>query len=283
MGEWSTAGESVPYLSGYNSVGNGEPHHSLMQDGMFGQTTGGLGNGQAYFNQPVFQHGNEFTAWTSPSMGHSTSLDSRIGHQNATNPNDFYSPVMPPLQQDYLGRNDMINPTNNIGNMAGQNMQGGLLSGGMSAGDCGHKMSPSPMKIIDQGMHSMNISNMGGNVDPLGSKSMVTQGGPNMGNVDAVGVHQMPSKLSSVNNAPSMPPVSKPVSWAAIASKPAKPQPKPKTKPTVGPGLPPPIKHNMDIGNWDNSKIPPRAVTKIQMENPSTTWAPSRPVGYHYE
>ncbi|XP_039590773.1 YTH domain-containing family protein 1 isoform X1 [Polypterus senegalus] len=51
----------------------------------------------------------------------------------------------------------------------------------------------------------------------------------------------------------------KPTSWAAIASKPAKPQPKIKTK--AGASLPggalppPPIKHNMDIGTWDN-KVP---------------------------
>ncbi|XP_069035477.1 YTH domain-containing family protein 1 isoform X2 [Lepisosteus oculatus] len=59
-------------------------------------------------------------------------------------------------------------------------------------------------------------------------------------------------------------PLPKPTSWAAIASKPAKPQPK-KAKPgvpIVGGALPPPpIKHNMDIGTWDNkgpvTKVPP--------------------------
>ncbi|XP_073686990.1 YTH domain-containing family protein 3 isoform X2 [Garra rufa] len=59
----------------------------------------------------------------------------------------------------------------------------------------------------------------------------------------------------------SMPPVSssapKPTSWAAIARKPAKPQPKLKTKPNMGLGggaaiPPPPIKHNMNIGTWDD-------------------------------
>ncbi|KAG8513252.1 YTH domain-containing family protein 1, partial [Galemys pyrenaicus] len=57
-------------------------------------------------------------------------------------------------------------------------------------------------------------------------------------------------------------PVSKPTSWAAIASKPAKPQPKAKAK--AGPGVggappPPPIKHNMDIGTWDNKGPVPKA------------------------
>ncbi|XP_065749109.1 YTH domain-containing family protein 1 [Phocoena phocoena] len=57
-------------------------------------------------------------------------------------------------------------------------------------------------------------------------------------------------------------PVSKPTSWAAIASKPAKLQPKMKAKsgPAVGGALPPPpIKHNMDIGTWDNKGPVPKA------------------------
>ncbi|XP_025778351.1 YTH domain-containing family protein 3 [Puma concolor] len=67
----------------------------------------------------------------------------------------------------------------------------------------------------------------------------------------------------------SVPPVSsaapKPTSWAAIARKPAKPQPKLKPKGNVGIGgsavPPPPIKHNMNIGTWDEKgsvvKAPP--------------------------
>ncbi|XP_069477211.1 YTH domain-containing family protein 3 isoform X2 [Ambystoma mexicanum] len=48
----------------------------------------------------------------------------------------------------------------------------------------------------------------------------------------------------------------KPTSWAAIARKPAKPQPKLKLKGNMGIGgtavPPPPIKHNMNIGTWDD-------------------------------
>ncbi|KAK6471835.1 YTH domain-containing family protein 1-like [Huso huso] len=62
--------------------------------------------------------------------------------------------------------------------------------------------------------------------------------------------------------------VPKPTSWAAIASKPAKPQPKIKTKsgvPMVGGALPPPpIKHNMDIGTWDNKGQVTRVPTPQQ-------------------
>uniref|UniRef100_V9KEH9 YTH domain-containing family protein n=1 Tax=Callorhinchus milii TaxID=7868 RepID=V9KEH9_CALMI len=63
----------------------------------------------------------------------------------------------------------------------------------------------------------------------------------------------------------------KPTSWAAIASKPAKPQPKlkPKTGAAVGGSTlpPPPIKHNMDIGTWDNKGPVPKAAPAQQAPN----------------
>ncbi|XP_073463571.1 YTH domain-containing family protein 1 isoform X2 [Aquarana catesbeiana] len=98
------------------------------------------------------------------------------------------------------------------------------------------------MNSIEQGMVGLKI---GSNVTASAVKTVGSV-------VNSVG---MPSALSG-NGGPSisMPP-SKPTSWAAIASKPAKPQPKTKTKPVtiIGGALPPPpIKHNMDIGTWDN-------------------------------
>ncbi|KAM4833356.1 YTH domain-containing family protein 1 isoform X2 [Urocitellus parryii] len=72
-------------------------------------------------------------------------------------------------------------------------------------------------------------------------------------------------------------PVSKPTSWAAIASKPAKPQPKMKTKsgPVVGGALPPPpIKHNMDIGTWDNKGPVPKAPAPQQVPAPQSAPQP---------
>ncbi|KAJ8287505.1 hypothetical protein COCON_G00001640 [Conger conger] len=58
----------------------------------------------------------------------------------------------------------------------------------------------------------------------------------------------------------------KPASWADIASKPAKPQPKLKAKGGLGGGNlpPPPIKHNMDIGTWDNKGSVPKATAPQQ-------------------
>ncbi|XP_063307431.1 YTH domain-containing family protein 3 [Pelobates fuscus] len=80
----------------------------------------------------------------------------------------------------------------------------------------------------------------------------------------------------------SVPPVSssapKPTSWAAIARKPAKPQPKLKPKGNVGIGStavpPPPIKHNINIGTWDDKG----AVVKSPPTQPAL---PPQPVIQH--
>ncbi|XP_061554234.1 YTH domain-containing family protein 1-like isoform X2 [Phycodurus eques] len=69
-----------------------------------------------------------------------------------------------------------------------------------------------------------------------------------------------------------MPPP-KPASWAAIASKPAKPQQlKAKVKPgLVNPGAtfpPPPIKHNMNIGTWEKGPATKVATTALQQQLP---------------
>ncbi|XP_062841448.1 YTH domain-containing family protein 3 isoform X2 [Trichomycterus rosablanca] len=65
------------------------------------------------------------------------------------------------------------------------------------------------------------------------------------------------SSMAANSMAPVSSSVLKPSSWAAIARKPAKPQPKLKlkTNPGMGGGVgipPPPIKHNMNIGTWDD-------------------------------
>ncbi|KAJ8408987.1 hypothetical protein AAFF_G00240080 [Aldrovandia affinis] len=103
------------------------------------------------------------------------------------------------------------------------------------------------MNSIEQGMVGLKI---GGDVTGSGVKAVGSViGGAVAGNG---------------GTAMGMPPP-KPTSWAAIASKPAKPQLKAKVKPGMplpgGALPPPPIKHNMDIGTWDNkgpvTKVPP--------------------------
>ncbi|XP_061837024.1 YTH domain-containing family protein 1-like isoform X2 [Nerophis lumbriciformis] len=103
------------------------------------------------------------------------------------------------------------------------------------------------MNSLEQGMVGLKI---GGDVT-----------GPGSG-VKAVGsVIGGPAVAATGNGAtPIGMPLPKPTSWAAIASKPAKPQ---QLKAKVKPGLinpggafpPPPIKHNMNIGTWEKGPV----------------------------
>ncbi|XP_071374533.1 YTH domain-containing family protein 1-like isoform X3 [Centroberyx affinis] len=124
------------------------------------------------------------------------------------------------------------------------------------------------MNSLEQGMVGLKI---GGDVTGQGS------------GVKAVGsVIGGPAVAATGNGATpiGMPPP-KPTSWAAIASKPAKPQQlKAKVKPgmpTPGGALPPPpIKHNMNIGTWDKGPVtkvqgpmqppPPQSLVQPQMQ-----------------
>ncbi|KAI1895075.1 hypothetical protein AGOR_G00102540 [Albula goreensis] len=131
---------------------------------------------------------------------------------------------------------------------------GGAMIDGQSPFAANEPLNKAPgMNSLDQGMAGLKIG--AGDMAPKVVGSGLP-GGP----------------LNPVSGAPSMPPVSiapaKPASWADIASKPAKPQPKLKTKGGVG-GTnlpPPPIKHNMDIGTWDNKGTVPKASTPQQQQ-----------------
>ncbi|XP_070797906.1 YTH domain-containing family protein 1 isoform X3 [Pituophis catenifer annectens] len=110
------------------------------------------------------------------------------------------------------------------------------------------------MNSIEQGMVGLKI---GGDVTASAVKTVGSV-------VNSAG---MANALSGNGGSNLNLPVSKPTSWAAIASKPAKPQPKMKAKsgPVIGGALPPPpIKHNMDIGTWDNKGPMPKIPTPQQ-------------------
>ncbi|KAM7090879.1 LOW QUALITY PROTEIN: YTH domain-containing family protein 1, partial [Ciconia maguari] len=127
------------------------------------------------------------------------------------------------------------------------------------------------MNSIEQGMVGLKI---GGDVTT--SSAVKTVGSV----VNSAG---MTGALSGNGGSNVNLPVSKPTSWAAIASKACKTQPKMKTKTAVIGGAlpPPPIKHNMDIGTWDNkgpvAKVPapqqipsPQSVPQQQIVQPAT-------------
>uniref|UniRef100_A0A3P8SJX9 YTH domain-containing family protein n=1 Tax=Amphiprion percula TaxID=161767 RepID=A0A3P8SJX9_AMPPE len=137
------------------------------------------------------------------------------------------------------------------------------------------------MNSLEQGMVGLKI---GGDVTGQGS------------GVKAVGsVIGGPAVAATGNGATpiGMPPP-KPTSWAAIASKPAKPQ---QLKAKVKPGMPnpggalppPPIKHNMNIGTWDKGPVtkvqgpmqppPPQSLpyqNHTQPPQPQTRWVAPR-------
>lgn len=274
--EWSTAGESMSYLHhGYGNIGNGEPHRSYVPEPMFNQQTNAIGNGQAYFNTQVFQpQTNEFNAWTSPSSHNS--LDVNVGHQSgASNYNgDFYHQIMPTMPQDYLERNEYVSNSTAIGSGHGQPAE--FMSGVFSAGDGINKMSAttSSMHTLEQGMQNLMTNTGTVNEPPNNAVPPVINSVSQLPDTPTQQVDytnsQVPVKLNSVNNNVQPPAPNKPISWAAIASKPAKPQAKP--KPKVAVGLPPPVKHSVDSAHWDGNKPMVRGMSGSQAAARNFGW-----------
>ncbi|XP_028826161.1 YTH domain-containing family protein 3 isoform X2 [Denticeps clupeoides] len=98
------------------------------------------------------------------------------------------------------------------------------------------------LSSIEQGMTGLKLgSDMAAVTKTVGSPLVGTAGMSSM----------------APNSVPLSSSVPKTTSWAAVARKPAKPQPKVKPKANIGLGCgvsipPPPIKHNMNIGTWDD-------------------------------
>ncbi|XP_037551375.1 YTH domain-containing family protein 2 [Nematolebias whitei] len=229
---WSTGGDPpMPYLASYGQLSNGEPHY--LPDAMFGQP-GPLGNNpflsQHGFN--FFPSGIDFTTWgSSSSQGQSgTPQSSGYSSSYAYAPSSLGGAMIDGQSPFTPAANEPLNKAPGM-NSLDQGMAG-LKIGGAAPGGNG-EMAP---KVVGSGLPG---------------------GGP-LGPVSSVG----PPSMTPVSNAPA-----KPASWADIASKPAKPQPKLKTKGgMVGANLPPPpIKHNMDIGTWDNKGTMPKAATPQQV------------------
>lgn len=136
---------------------------------------------------------------------------------------------------------------------------GGTLVPDGQTGFHSDTLSKAPgMNSLEQGMVGLKI---GGDVTGQGS------------GVKAVGsVIGGPGVAAAGNGATpiGMPPP-KPTSWAAIASKPAKPQ---QLKAKVKPGMPspggalppPPIKHNMNIGTWDKGPVTKVVAPPLQQQ-----------------
>ncbi|XP_063065385.1 YTH domain-containing family protein 1-like [Engraulis encrasicolus] len=233
---WSTGGDPpIPYLTPYGPLSNGDHHFLHGGDTVFGQpgaaAAAGLGSSiypPHRFN--FFPENPAFSAWgTSPAGGASQTGQTQSSAAAAYGGSYSYPP---------------------------SSLGGTLVADGQS-GFHSETLSKAPgMNSLEQGMIGLKI----GAGDGMGSS---VGGGGGVKAVGSVigggGIGGGPSVTAGNNGTPiGMPPLSsKPTSWAAIASKPAKPQQlKPKSKAGIialgGALPPPPIKHNMDIGTWDN-------------------------------
>lgn len=216
----------MPYLTTYGQMSNGEPH--FIADGVFSQP-GALGNTPPFLGQHGFNFfpGNaDFSTW-------GTSVSQGQSTQSSVYSNSYgYAPSS-------LGR-------------AITDGQGGFGSD--------TQLSKVPvLNSIEQGMAGLKL---GTDMVAAVTKTVGSPLGGTAG-MSSMAANNLPPSVSS--SAP------KPASWAAIAKKPAKPQPKVKPKANIGMGggvaiPPPPIKHNMNIGTWDDKSSlnkPPLAQTMM--------------------
>uniref|UniRef100_A0A3Q3KU89 YTH domain-containing family protein n=1 Tax=Mastacembelus armatus TaxID=205130 RepID=A0A3Q3KU89_9TELE len=228
---WSTAGDPpMPYLTTYGQMSNGEPH--FIPDGVFSQP-GALGNTPPFLNQHGFNFfpgSADFSAW-------GTSVS-----QGQSTPNSVYS--------------------NSYG--YAPSSLGRAITDGQAGFGSDTQLSKVPvLNSIEQGMTGLKLG-----TDMVAAVTK-TVGSPLRGTVamSSMAANNFPLSVSS--SAP------KPASWAAIAKKPAKPQPKVKPKANMGMGVgtaitPPPIKHNLNIGTWDDKSFlnkPPLAQTMISPQS----------------
>uniref|UniRef100_A0A3Q2W5Y2 YTH domain-containing family protein n=2 Tax=Haplochromini TaxID=319058 RepID=A0A3Q2W5Y2_HAPBU len=210
---WSTAGDPpMPYLTTYGQMSNGEPH--FIPDGVFSQP-GALGNTPPFLGQHGFNFfpGNaDFSTW-------GTSVSQGQSTQSSVYSNSYgYAPSS-------LGR---------------------AITDGQAGFGSDTQLSKVPvLSSIEQGMTGLKL---GTDMVAAVTKTVGSPLGGTAG-MSSMSASNLPPSVSS--SAP------KPASWAAIAKKPAKPQPKVKPKANMGIGggaaiPPPPIKHNMNIGTWDD-------------------------------
>ncbi|XP_063064339.1 YTH domain-containing family protein 1 isoform X1 [Engraulis encrasicolus] len=209
---WSTGGDPPIPYLAPYAPLSNGDHH-FMHDTVFGQP-GGLGSSIYPHRFNFFPENPAFSAWgTSGSQGQQTQ-SSAYGGSYSYPPSSLGGTLVPDGQTGF--HSETLNKAPGMNSLE-QGMVGLKLGGDVTGGGSGVKTVGS---VIGGGAVAAAVATGNGGT-PIG-----------------------------------MPPP-KPTSWAAIASKPAKPQQlKVKAKPGMpmagGALPPPPIKHNMDIGTWDN-------------------------------
>lgn len=256
-GAWSNGSETMAFLSGYGGQMPSE-QHSHYVDGMLGGGAGAFGG----FGQPGFNyfHGSgDYSAWGTPGIGRKPATHAAAA---AAHYDDYYSRDMYNVAADAAAAASASNTVASAAAMkpVEQNMQGLSLSDKTDSkvdGNCKGGVPPDPSKA--------GVVAVGG--VPSGPEGLQLSGGGGVAAGGGGGGPQAPKKMT----------------WASIASQPAKPQPKMKPK-----GIPPtpmlPGKHNLDIGTWEskNGSVH-KAVIVQQQQQPQqqqppgaarATWAP---------
>uniref|UniRef100_A0A3P8YFB1 YTH domain-containing family protein n=1 Tax=Esox lucius TaxID=8010 RepID=A0A3P8YFB1_ESOLU len=209
---WSTAGD--PPMPYLTTYGQmSNGEHHFIPDGVFSQP-GALGNTPPFLSQ----HGFNFFPGNADYSTWGTSVSQGQSSQSNAYTNSYgYTPSS-------LGR---------------------AIADGQAGFGSDTQIGKMPvLSSIEQGMTGLKLGT------DMGAAVTKTVGSPLGGTLgmSSVAANSLPPLVS-----PSAP---KPTSWAAIARKPAKPQPKVKPKASIGVGgpavPPPPIKHNMNIGTWDD-------------------------------
>ena len=224
-GTWSNGGDPMTFLSSY---GGQMGHDSYGMDGMFGGGGGGFGTA---FGQPAaaaaaaaasfnYFHGNgDFSTW-----GNSAAM-SRKPHYD-----DYYR--------------------------GGEGIYGAATAAGVGSSAGG---GVDGLKAVEQGMQGLGLSDVaggnGGVIKVVDGKDLSKQ--QNQNQQDSGKSSGMDSGVGMVAVPVPTPAPPKKMTWASIASQPAKPQPQVTSggMKKKGPGMPPPPmvpgKHNMDIGTWE--------------------------------
>ncbi|KAM6976852.1 YTH domain-containing family protein 3 [Aplochiton taeniatus] len=209
---WSTGGD--PPMPYLTTYGQmSNGEHHFIPDGVFSQP-GALGNTPPFLSQ----HGFNFFPGNADFSTWGTSVSQGQSTQSSVYSNSYgYAPSS-------LGR---------------------AIADGQAGFSSDTQLSKVPvLSSIEQGMTGLKLG-----TDMVAAVTK-TVGSPLGGtaSMNNMAANSMPPSVTSS--------AAKTASWAAIARKPAKPQPKVKPKGTMGMGgpiiPPPPIKHNMNIGTWDD-------------------------------
>ncbi|XP_046392932.1 YTH domain-containing family protein 2 [Ischnura elegans] len=256
-GTWSNGGDPMTFLGGY---GGQISHDSYGMDGMFGGGGGAFGTFGA---QPAYNYfhgggggggggaggnGGDYSTW-----GAAGSSMSRKPHYE-----DYYRDGAAAVAAAGVYGSAAV-PDERAAVAAGVK----AMEHGMQALGLGGDAGKADLGKVNDGKDGSKV----GDVVGMGQGGMVAQGMPGQGGQQGAGGQQ---------------PTQKKMTWASIASQPAKPQ-QPTTVVKKKAGMPPPPmlpgKHGMDIGTWESKNGAGPKPVAPPVQPPQAVSAPGPSVG----